>query len=71
MDRDLVGRVAMTGALALVLLAAAALYVAALPGFLGVLSGGAVGLASLDGSAWDAAGPSRSGAAGALTRCGS
>lgn len=47
MDRDLVGRVAMTGALALVLLAAAALYVAALPGFLGVLSGGAVGLASL------------------------
>lgn len=47
MDRDLVGRVAMTGVLALVLLAAAALYVAALPGFLGVLSGGAVGLASL------------------------
>ncbi len=53
MDRDLLGRVTRVGALALVPLAAAAFYLAALPGFLGVISGGAVGLASL---AWLAVG---------------
>ena len=47
MDRDLVGRVAAAGALALVPLAAAALYLADLPGLLGVLAGGGVALASL------------------------
>lgn len=47
MDRDLVGRVAGGGTLALVPLAAAALYLADLPGLLGVLAGGGVALASL------------------------
>lgn len=42
MDRDLVGRVTGGGAMALFPLAAAALYLAGLPGFLGVLAGGGV-----------------------------
>jgi hypothetical protein len=44
MGRDLVGSVTARGALALVPLAGAAAYVAGLPGFLGVLAGGAVAL---------------------------
>ena len=47
MDRDLVGRVAGAGALALVPLAAAALYLADVPGLLGVLAGGGIALVSL------------------------
>lgn len=44
MDRNLVGRVTGGVALALVPLAAGAFYLADLPGFLGVLSGGGVAL---------------------------
>ncbi len=44
MDRDLLKRVTAGGALALIPLAAAAFYLADLPGVLGVLSGGGVAL---------------------------
>jgi hypothetical protein len=47
MDRDLLGRVVRTGALGVVPVAAAALYLADVPGLLGVLAGGGVALASL------------------------
>ena len=44
MDRDLVGRVTATGALALLPLAAFAAYLAGLPAFLGVVAGGSLAL---------------------------
>jgi hypothetical protein len=46
MDRNLVGRVTKGSALALLLIAAAALFLADLRGFLGVLAGGGLALGS-------------------------